>query len=46
MANAFSLDMGFHDDTASEDEGHPDTISRARSQITNSEKPTRTGRIF
>ena len=38
MANAFSLDMGFRNDTAGEEEGHPDTISRARSQNANSEK--------
>ena len=38
MAKACSLDMGFRDETASEDEGRPDTISRARPQNANREK--------
>ena len=37
MANAISLDMGFLNDTAGEEEGRPDTVSRAWWQNANSE---------
>ena len=46
MPNAFSLDMGFRNDTAGEEEGRPDTISRARSQNANSEKTDENSAYF
>ena len=38
MANAFSFDMGFRNDTAGEEEGRPNTTSGARSRNANGEK--------
>ena len=42
MPNAFSLDMGFRNDTAGEEDGRPDTFTRARSQMPTARKPTKT----